>query len=193
MKPHEVLKHFASPCREVSSSWRTTLSSSLTSSGTKLSTPRRKTAGGYCATWFATSSPQTSSSSLAVWAKGSGPSTQETRAWRDGRSTPSKSAASEVQYTAPLSSHLGEHLRSSSLSILVHTFETCIQKAIMSWWEIKQSYKCTGKESHFMYVWILWEMSLESFPSLRIDVCWDDTRTIAGFLLQHQGSLYCHF
>lgn len=84
------------PCRAVNSSWRTIPSSSLISSGTKPSTPLRKTAGGCCATWFATSSPQTSSSSPAVWAKGSVQSTQESQAWRDDRSTPSKSAASEV-------------------------------------------------------------------------------------------------
>lgn len=85
------------PHRAANSSWRTIHSSSLISSGTKLSTRLRKTAGGCCATWFATSSPRTSSSSPAVWVKGSGRSTQERRAWKGDRSTPLKSAASEVK------------------------------------------------------------------------------------------------
>ena len=95
-----------SPCRAANSSWRTTLSSSLTSSGTKLSTPLRKTAGGCCATWFATSSPQMSSSSPVVWAKGSVQSTQEIQAWRDDRSTLLKSAASEVRRRETSVEHL---------------------------------------------------------------------------------------
>lgn len=84
-------------CRVVSSSWRTILSSSLINSGMRLSTPLRKTVDGCYGIWFATSSPLTSWSSPVVWEKGSVQSTQETRAWRDDRSTPSKLAASEVR------------------------------------------------------------------------------------------------
>lgn len=85
------------PCRAANSCWRTILSSSPTSSGTRPSTPPRKMAGGCCATWSASSSPRTSWSSPAVWEKGSARSTREIPAWRDDRWTPSKSAASEVR------------------------------------------------------------------------------------------------
>lgn len=88
------------PSREASSSWRIIRSSSPTSSGTKPSTPQRKTADGCCATWSATSSPQTSWNSPAAWAKGSDRCTQGSRAWRDDHLTPSKSAASEVRATS---------------------------------------------------------------------------------------------
>lgn len=52
--------------RAANSSWRITLSSSLTSSGTRLSTPQRKMAGGCCDTWYALSSRPMSSSSHVV-------------------------------------------------------------------------------------------------------------------------------
>lgn len=91
-------------CRAVNSSSRAILSSSPTSSGTKPWIPLRRMAGGCCGIWSATSSPQMSSSSPVVWVRGNVQSTQESRAWRGDRSTPSKSAASEVRALKNVSS-----------------------------------------------------------------------------------------
>lgn len=124
-----------SPCRAVNSSWRTILSSSLISSGMKLSTPPRKMADGCCATWFATSSPRMSSSSPVVWAKGSARSTQETQAWRDGHSTRSKSAASEV--------HSQEKSVHSVITLRFSTWVCCGSK--VTWVD----YLCSHSEAIF--------------------------------------------
>lgn len=190
------------PCRAVNSSWRTILSSSLISSGTRLSTPLRKMADGCCATWFATSSPRTSWSSPAVWAKGSARSTQEIQAWRDGRSTPSKSAASEVRGLEK-SVHLEECLFSQGTPDVVWIrWEMSVETVsnIQNWYVLRNLY---FQQHPYHCVWPkIWYpiccqviSVITSQISTPVDFCCKATRGefICVTFLNNQALLHCCF